>query len=345
MAIRMYGGFEFNTLNEHAHGAITADGSVEITGAYKHTGDYALKIPGYHLEFLGPWADFPFPEALTEFFWKFSLMWSGAVWGGSAFRFAMWKAGGTVVGGLKWNPVSAKLEVYTGDFAVKVGEFTPPAMSLLSWYDWEFHLTIDAVAGAIAIRMDGQTVFSFSGSTGSAATDNWYFWHLGNGADYYLDDYCLHDAAGAAPGNTWPGPVRVSRQAPVSDAAPNQMTPSTGVDHYAVLDERPPSETDYLEALASDLVEKCGLSALPAAAQTVRALTAIAWARYGDGGAPSRLALGFDDNGQEEYSSDQDLPASLGLPVEHRIITRPGGQGALSVATANASLLALKSRP
>ena len=57
--------------------------------------------------------------------------------------------------------------------------------------------------------------------------------------DWYLVDSTVMDA-------TQLGGFSIRRRAPISDATPNDWTPSTGTDHFAVVDEVPFSTSDYL---------------------------------------------------------------------------------------------------
>lgn len=351
MALLNYGGFERNTVNNDSIGPVVITGSAAISAAKARTGTYSMKIPSHPTVEDYSHARFPLAAVTAEGFYKFSILsirsgfWSTT----GSYSFFAWLSGSTVIGGLKWNHVTQQIDIYLGNFVSKVASVTPPPLTSEVWYDFEIHIKIHAT-GTIALRLDGATFHTYSGDTTVVTfTDiSAVEWRNHQGAaavvDYYLDDYCFVSSSGIAPLNTWPGPMRVSEMLPVSDAGTNDMTPEPSGDHYATVDELPPSATDYLEASAADVVEKFGLSALPGTAQQVFAITARAWGAYGGAGAPQSLAVGVDDAATEGYSGDLLLPASLGLPVDYQMTARPGG-GGLSVSVVNAMKLAIKSRP
>ena len=51
----------------------------------------------------------------------------------------------------------------------------------------------------------------------------------------------------------WPGDIRYEVLVPNAVQGTNEWTCSTGTDHYALVDEIPPSDTDYLSTDTDDL--------------------------------------------------------------------------------------------
>jgi hypothetical protein len=122
-----------------------------------------------------------------------------------------------------------------------------------TWYYLEFKATIHDTAGLYEVRLDGVTELSAaSGDTRNGGTGAWTGFYL-NGANsssvnYYFDDVYCADSAGSV-NNTFLGAVKVETLLPQTDAVAagsnTGLTPSTGTDHGALVDENPPNTTDY----------------------------------------------------------------------------------------------------
>ena len=121
----------------------------------------------------------------------------------------------------------------------------PPA----TWTYLEFKFNVHASSGNFTVRVNGSDdakYFSGSvnteGQTGVAVG----FVHLQvvNNA-MYITDFYLCDLTGPAPANDMLGDCRVDRLAPTSDGSHTDFTPSTGVSHFAMVDELIASATDY----------------------------------------------------------------------------------------------------
>jgi hypothetical protein len=107
------------------------------------------------------------------------------------------------------------------------------------------------------VRIDGVTEVALTASgvdTRNAGTGLWDRVGLGCNSGSttftYYDDFYVCDTSGSAPRNTFLGPVtKVETLYPQTDgvaAGSNAgLTPSTGTDHGALVDETPPNQTDY----------------------------------------------------------------------------------------------------
>lgn len=101
----------------------------------------------------------------------------------------------------------------------------------------------------------------------------------------FYDDWIILDTTGAA-NNARPGKRRIRTLYPNADATPNDGVPSTGADHYAVLDEPQVSTADYLTlANTPGTTELFGMGDLPATPLAIDCLKVSAVVSTDDGGA------------------------------------------------------------
>jgi len=127
-------------------------------------------------------------------------------------------------------------------------------LTLNAWYYIEFKGTIDDVTGTYSVRIDGVTEAALTASgvdtrnVGTGVWDRVRLAPMGGGA-HRLDDFYVCDQSGAAPRNTFLGPIKVETLYPQTDAVAAGsnagLTPSTGTDHGALVDETAPNTTDY----------------------------------------------------------------------------------------------------
>jgi hypothetical protein len=146
------------------------------------------------------------------------------------------------------------LQVKTGATVLATGVVPLPVNA---WSYVEFKGVIDSVNGSYEVRVDGLTVplltnagpvATRNGGTGQwdrvgvlSVVEQW------NG---YFDDVYVCDHSGAAPKNTFLGPVKIETIYPQTDAiggvgANVGLSPSTGTDRGALVDETPANTTDY----------------------------------------------------------------------------------------------------
>ena len=132
-----------------------------------------------------------------------------------------------------------------------------------TYYHVQMKFVIDDVSGSFALRLDGATSdeLSYSGDTRNGATATWDNLDLRGqelSADspfIRFDDVVLGDltdsgVAGNA-ANDWLGDLRVlTKFASTGNGANTGLTPSTGSDHGALVDESTPNDdTDYNSGL------------------------------------------------------------------------------------------------
>ena len=114
------------------------------------------------------------------------------------------------------------------------------------WTNVQIHVIIDNSSGLFEVKLGGNIAFSFSGDTQVGSSDQivgvifgGYSGFEGHGGDSTLrvDDFVV-----ASDG--YPGDVRFEALSVTSDVD-SEWEPSTGASNYAMVDEVPPSDTDY----------------------------------------------------------------------------------------------------
>lgn len=127
---------------------------------------------------------------------------------------------------------------------------------LNTWRNLQMHLLIDDVNGIFEAKLDGNTECSFTGDTKpTSATEINRFglgvWNVHNAPAYY-DDLIIGTGG-------YPGDWRFSKLTPTSDSS-TEFSRSTGSTSYTLIDEVPPSSTDYVYASGTGLRDFYGLS-------------------------------------------------------------------------------------
>lgn len=281
----------------------------------------------------------PLDTALSELYLQFGLY---SVAGTQSYARSMlaWKKGTTVLGGLKLNTAN-KLEIWLGNFTTKVAE-SSASIPAGQWVVVEVYVKIADTDGVITLRQDTIQVATYSGDTQpgtDTSVDTLMFGSAANGSLYY-DDIVIHDTSGTS-NNSWPGGVKCILLLPNGDGSTLQWTPTPSGTHYTTVDDAPPSGTDYLQAGSTGLVDELNFADLPAAAATVRAVVAQAWALKKSTSSPTTLALGLKIGGTNYYSPNKTLGTSQTF-VQHIWNDNPAG-GSFTVSVVNAAQLALQS--
>ena len=325
MALVWMSGAEWGTMKE-----IDAQENVDCTTANKRTGSYSYRFDTYD------WMEKFLPD-LTEVFVQFAFCPRNT---GSWVFFALNK-GTTSLVSIRKNTYE-KLEVCSGwGGAVYCTGVT--SLQVNNWYVVELHFKLDDANGLIELRLDGNPEASFAGNTKPGTETNFdkARWRApGPSNNFDVDDIVIFDTTGTA-NNSWPNGLKVVLLKANADVSVT-WTPSPSGDHYACVDEVPPSGSDYLKAESADLLEVLGLEDLPAEAQTVKGVRVDFWGLKGSTEDPDRLQLGVRIDSTDYLSSDKDLPLSQDL-ISNQMEQNPAG-GNWSVSAVNAMQLVVKSR-
>lgn len=166
------------------------------------------------------------------------------------------------------------------------------ALSLTSatYYYVEFMATINDSTGSYEVKVNGSSVLSAS-SQDTKNTANAYANALqlsgasANSAKF--DDLYVCDNSGSAPLNTFLGDCRIDTLLPNADGTYTDFTPSTGSDHYAVVDESTPNTTDYNSSSTAGHKDSYNMQNLAAITGTIYAIQTSGAVAKDDAGARS----------------------------------------------------------
>jgi hypothetical protein len=145
---------------------------------------------------------------------------------------------------------SGTLQVKRGSTVLATGT---KVIAVNSWYYLELLTVIHDTTGSYELRVDGLMELSATGTDtrNAGTTGQWdRIQVMGTFSTLqYLDDLYVCDTSGSAPTNTFLGPVKIETLFPQTDAVSAGsnagLTPSTGTDHGALVDEPVPNTTDY----------------------------------------------------------------------------------------------------
>lgn len=148
------------------------------------------------------------------------------------------------------DSTGTELQIRSGSYNGSVLATTSFSQELQTWYYLELKVVINASTGSVELKIDGNVVASASGvNTDPAGSGSFDYVELTGSSTYhveYFDDWYICDGSGSY--NTdYLGDVNIECLAPTSDGADQDFALSTGTDGYALVDEIPASDTDYVE--------------------------------------------------------------------------------------------------
>lgn len=124
-----------------------------------------------------------------------------------------------------------------------------------SWAYFEIKVVYHDTTGSVEVRVNGQTVINETGIDTMVNTDSpssvLFYGGGAYGNPIKVDDFYLCDGTGTK-NNDFLGDSHVTTLYPVSDGTYSDFTPSTGTDHYALVDD--PSHITDSEYVSSDTV-------------------------------------------------------------------------------------------
>lgn len=209
------------------------------------------------------------------------------------------------------------------------------------WTFWEFAVSISAVSGTLHVWRNGQLVHALTGLNTQEFDEDiervnyWDSSAFGETSWAIADGYII-DVAGPSAAL---GPVRIYDLKPNADDTPQDWTPSSGGDGFAMVDEaraqQSTGDNDYIESLNSGDVSKFDLEDLPAEVQNVHFVTAYGIARKPNAGGDT-LIVGIDSDGNEEPSPEIDFGDPSYTALIHPFTVDPDGDVPWTPAKVNA---------
>jgi len=223
---------------------------------------------------------------------------------------------------VKRNTSSQAWDVYRGAGAALLASGSIVTVAS-SWYHIQVHITIHDTTGVVETWIDGVQDINFSGDTqpGSDTTgDTLYIYQYLSGA-LYIDDITVGDEAGGQLPD-----IRYDLLVPDGDDSV-EWTPSTGVDNYALVDEVPPSDVDYVSVGSPNFTDVYTLGDWSGSAKTPQFL--VAWVRAKKDVAGARqLSHGLRSGGSDDLTGAYNLTTDFKY-YDHIITDDPDGGGAL----------------
>lgn len=190
--------------------------------------------------------------------------------------------------GLRWTS-DGKLGLYRG--ATLIASAPSPYAVMGTWKYFEIKAKIHSSEGFVEVRVDEQTVISFTGNTrdggvsGLVNSVRMNTGDTGNGAAFYFDDFYLLDTSGPAPYNDFLGDIAVKTLVPsgVGDSAQWVGSDGNSVDNHLLVDEVPAAAADYVESNTSGQIDLYSMTDIPAG-YNVLAVQEVLHAVKSDGG-------------------------------------------------------------
>lgn len=231
----------------------------------------------------------------------------------SNFRILFYTDDGQSIG-LWWNIDRLTYDLYVNSSKVADGACRLEEISL---HNIRIYGTI-ADSGSMYAKLNGVDLISYSGDTKPSTSnliDRIYFYAYKtfswNSCAVYLSSLSIND------GGTDPGDRRAQVLMPDGDSSV-QWTPSTGSDNYALVDEIPPSSSDYLETSTDGHKDLLTLADFTGTGRTITGVTKFvqAWKTTADDQSlKNGVKSGSTEDSTEEILSTSALYYHHGMGV------------------------------
>jgi hypothetical protein len=255
----------------------------------------------------------------------------------------LYTASNTYLCGIEQATPSAGLAMAIDVNAVNVDDDTN--LNQTDWAHYAFDVKIHASTGWFYVYKNGNLVLSFDGDTGDADIGQIKIGHVGyndQSYNWYLDDIYFDDTTGEGSAAA-PPLLRFYYLSPDGNGNYAQWDGSDGnsTDNYQLIDEIPPSESDFIETNVTDEYDSHTMTSITLdTGQTIEAVIPIVYASRE--GSSEKIALGTRYSSTDVIGSDQVPSVSTGFLWE-RQTTKPGG-GAWDQTSLNGFETVVKSR-
>jgi hypothetical protein len=219
----------------------------------------------------------PMTTALVDGWYGVSAYWDSAN-GARACQMLEFRSASGLEGCVVFDSTSLNVKAYRGSMAgTLLGTSANNVFSANTWMRIEVRYKLDPAAGVVEVWINGTQVLNLTAQntrTNAAATAiSLVYWPAGdqsggNRWTGYIDDITISD--------TRLGDLRIARVAPNADSTPNNGTLSTGVNHYAVVNEARYDTTTYTDLTNTvNQEERFGVAALPTTPDIILAVMPI----------------------------------------------------------------------
>jgi hypothetical protein len=200
------------------------------------------------------------------------------------------------------------------------------------WYTFQMEVVISDTVGRVTIYLDDVQVLNLTSQdtrNGATTTVDNIRMQSGTAGGHDVDDFRILDTATRATSG-----MRCETIYPTSDGATLNLTPSTGTDHFAVVDEALASNSDYLSGSTVGDLDLLGLGNLSSTPDSIDELVVVGYAEKTDATARS-IALGVKSGSTTTDGSDYSL-SQTGGRHERVLATDPDTAAAWTESGVNA---------
>ena len=152
--------------------------------------------------------------------------------------------------------VNVGIVTSTGVVTIKTGATTlgtyTLSLSINTWYYLEIKVLCDGSVGTVEVRVNGTSLIALTGQNTKAGTHSYHdgvmFTASSQSSQQRFDDIYICDGSGSTQ-NNFLGVCQVIGLSATADTATIQFTPSTGLTHYNLVNERlEDDDTSYVES-------------------------------------------------------------------------------------------------
>lgn len=212
------------------------------------------------------------------------------------------------------------------------------------YYWWEVKLLRNSGTnlGSIEVRINGVSVLTVTGITMAHIIESVTLGNLGtaghgNSTSRY-DDFVIWDTTGTR-NNDFLGDRRCPTSFPNADTAEADWTKSTGTSGFALIDNNPPVDAQYIEAQNAGDISEFTKTAVGVATNDIAALVVVGRAAKSDAGVAT-YRLGINSDGSVENGSAESPSATPAFSYFTKVVELdPDGSIPWTRAKADAALL------
>jgi len=265
-------GFESGAVNASVSSGCSA------STAQKRTGSYSLRQPNRD-----DYATFSLGSSFSEVYGRIGFYRTTLTPDVEGTIFGLLNSDGTVIAEVSYKYNTGL--VYAKRNSTNLTVSAVPLVS--GWNCLEIYLSIADSGGRFVVKNNGVTIIDYTGDTKESSYSNVGLLRVGKGVasggfdnpEHYFDDIAVNDTTGSV-NNSWIGQGGIRPLLVNADGDHTGLTPSTGSDNYALVDEVPASDTDYVSGSTKDVYDlyTVDTSGMPAS-YTVSAVKWIARAR------------------------------------------------------------------
>lgn len=321
MSLLFIDGFDHYTTPTQKWSAVSGTTYVTIvSGSRRGSGGGYLDINGSSAITTSEWASKVITPSPSNTVIIGAAVYINTVWGSTNTRanlFSVASAGGTSQCTVAINRTGT-LTILRGSVSGTSIYDGGVGVNFNTWFYIECKFVIGtATSGSCEIRINGSPVsyVNLTGVNTQAAADS----SIGSilvgpnrnaSARISYDDLYVCDTSGSTQ-NTFLGDIRIDTVFPAGDGTYTQGVPSTGTSHYQLIDEAPPSTTDYVTLTGVGTKDSYSVQSLPSlSSQVIHGIQVNSHAAKDSG---TTTAAAFVKSGSTELESTAfAVPAAAG---------------------------------